>query len=200
MSKSIANKTLAIAKKQEAERLQNVKERFLAIMRKEFEKRVATCNPWTAGGYYIYEKTQFNEFSLDDLERVCKEVGFKVKYGCGKIGIGIPEWVKGKKRTQAQLMLYWSDIEIKRTIKSRKESAKKMSKEAMEKIKSGDFVLSNQWGVNYEITVKMSWSENSDSREFKEEVERIFAKINIAFLGINNTEWRFLIKESRKES
>lgn len=45
MSKSIASKTLAIAKKQEEERLKPVKEEFLNIMRKEFEKRVINCVP-----------------------------------------------------------------------------------------------------------------------------------------------------------
>lgn len=198
MSKSIASKTLAIAKKQEAERLEAIKEDFLDIMRKEFGKRVDTCNPWTAVGTtsYIYKKEVFNGFNSNDLKTVAEEVGFKLKSEYSEVFLSIPEWVKGQKRTQAQLMLYWSNIEIKRTIKSRKEAAKKMCKEALEKLKNGDFETSGKWGNAYEITVKMSYSENT--REFQNEVERLFAKKNILLVSIDveSGEWRFRIKEN----
>ena len=197
MSKSIASKTLAIAKKQEAERLKDVKENFLDIMRKEFGKRVDTCNPWTAVGTksYIYEEEKFNGFDSDDLKTVAEEVGFKLRSEYREVFLSIPEWVKGQKRTQAQLMLYWSNIEIKRNIKSRKESARRMCKEALEKLKSGDFVTTGKWSNAYEISVKMSYSEGN--REFKDEAERIFAKKNILLLSIDveSGEWRFKIKE-----
>lgn len=197
MSKSIASKTLAIAKKQEAERLEAVKEEFLNIMRKEFEERVISCEPWTALGttYYGYQE-RFGGFKISDLRAVCEEVGFLLKNDPGMgVGLSIPKWVKGQKRTQAQLMLYWSNIEIKRNIKSRKDAAKRMCKEALEKIKNGDFVTSKCID-SYEIKVIVSYSE--DNREFKDEVARIFAKKNFRLLNIDveSGTWKFRIKES----
>lgn len=197
MSKSIASKTLAIAKKQEAERLETVKEEFLNIMRKEFEERVISCEPWTALGTvrYVYYET-FGSFKISDLRAVCEEVGFSLSNAsCGGVGLSIPRWIKGQKRTQAQLMLYWSNIEIKRNIKSRKDAAKRMCKEALEKIKNGDFVTSKCID-SYEIKVIVSYSE--DNREFKDEVARIFAKKNFKLLNIDveSGTWKFWIKES----
>ena len=196
MSKSIASKTLAIAKKQEAERLETVKEKFLNIMRKEFEERIISCDPWTALGtrQYVYQET-FDGFNISDLRAVCEEVGFSLGKECyGSVGLSIPKWVKGQKRTQAQLMLYWSNIEIKRNIKSRKDAAKRMCKEALEKIQNGDFETSKCFG-GYEINVIVSYSESN--REFKDEVARIFAKKNFKLLNIDveTSTWRFKIKD-----
>lgn len=197
MSKSIASKTLAIAKRQEEERLEAVKEEFLNIMRKEFEERINSCDPWTALGntHYVYHET-FGGFKISDLRAVCEKVGFLLIIdSCRGVGLSIPKWIKGQKRTQAQLMLYWSNIEIKRNIKSRKDAAKRMCQEALEKIKNGDFVTSKCID-SYEIKVIVSYSE--DNRKFEDEVARIFAKKNFKLLNIDveSGTWRFRIKES----
>lgn len=197
MSKSIASKTLAIAKRREAERLEAVKEEFLNIMRKQFEERIISCEPWLAVGtkHYVFQET-FGKFKISDLKAVCEEVGFSLSNDPYMgVGLSIPKWVKGQKRTQAQLMLYWSNIEIKRNIKSRRDAAKRMCQEALEKIKDGDFVTSKCID-SYEIKIIVSHSE--DNREFKDEVARIFAKKNFKLLDIDveSGTWRFRIKES----
>lgn len=198
MSKSIAKKTLAIAKKREAEQFKSVKEKFLAIIQQDFEDRVRACEPWKAVGdkYYYFATTTFKDFNVEELEMVCKDIGFMLRNYecCGQYGLSIPEWIKGKKRTQAQLMLYWSNIEIKRNIKSRKESARRVCKEALEKLENGDFVAS-KCKDTYDLTVKMSYSE--DNNQFKDEVQRIFERKKIELLGIDVTagEWSFRIKE-----
>ena len=194
---SIASKTLAIAKKKEKERLKAVKEDFLDIMRKNFENRIISCVPWKAldDSYYKVESLSGN-FNINDLSKVCNEVGFllKFEYPDG-IFLSIPRWVKGPKRTQAQLMLYWSDIEIKREIKARKNVAKKICKEALEKIKSGDFVSSCSKG-SYEIKVEVSYSEGT--KEFIDEVKSFFEKKNFTLIEIDveSKTWKFRIKES----
>lgn len=197
MSRSIVSKTLAIAKQREAERLEVIKEEFLNIMRKEFEKRIIACEPWTAvvTKYYDYQEL-LRSFLISDLRAVCEEVGFSLSTDpISGVGLSIPKWVKGQKRTQAQLMLYWSDIEIKRKIKYRKDAAKRICKEALEKIKNGDFV-SSKCIDSYEIEVIVSYSE--DNRDFKDEVARIFAKKNFKLLDIDveRGTWKFRIKEN----
>ena len=193
MSKSIASKALAIAKKQEAERLESIKKDFLNIMRNEFEKRVLSCDPWTAVGtvYYIYRE-EFKEFSSHDLEIVCKDVGFSLQchhYSAREISLSIPEWLKGQKRTQAQLMLYWSNIEINRKIKSQKDQARKISKEVLQKIKDGDFESTNQFN-GYRISVLVT-SPFEKSKNFKDDATRFFAKRNIKLIDIGNNIWIF---------
>ena len=198
MSRSIASKTLAIAKKHEAERLKAIEEEFLDIMRKEFEERVDTCNPWTAVGTkaYSYHKEIFNSLGATDIKAVAENVGFKLVYECGRVYISIPEWVKGQKRTQAQLMLYWSNIEINRNIKSRKAKARKMCTEVLEKIKKGDFVTEPKHFDYYEIVVTVNYSENN--REFEDEATKIFAKKNFQLIRIytESVKLRLEIRES----
>ena len=181
MSKSIASKALAIAEKREEERLEAVKEEFLNIMRKYFERRIISCEPWESSD--VWETLDNDEyaqalknFNIKDLRQVCEEVGFSLLQD-STIGtfLSIPKWVKGQKLTQAQKMLYWSNIEIKRKIKSRKDAAKKMCNEALEKIKNGDFV-SSYVDYSYQIEVKVSYSE--DNKEFRDEVASFFEKKN----------------------
>lgn len=192
-SKSIALKALAIAKKQEAERLKAVEKDFLNIMREEFEERVNTCNPWVAIGVHVYKPEKFYLFNFNDLKVVSENVGFVCdKNTYGEITLSIPEWVKGQKRTKAQLMLYWSNIEINRTIKSRKEQAKKACKEALEKIKKGDFVTKPKYSECYEILVTVSHSEGS--QEFEDVVREFFAKKNLQFISINTEKGELCLR------
>ena len=199
MSKSIASKALAIAEKREEERLEDVKEEFLNIMRKYFERRIISCEPletWEALDNDEYAQA-FKNFNIKDLRQVCEEVGFSLQQDStiGNYLLSIPKWVKGQKRTQAQKMLYWSNMEIKRNIKSRKDAAKKMCKEALEKIKNGDFV-SSYVDYSYQIEVKVSYSE--DNKEFRDEVASFFEKKNFTLLGIDakSNTWKFSIKTS----
>lgn len=199
MSKSIASKALAIAEKREEERLEDVKEEFLNIMRKYFERRIISCEPletWEALDNDEYAQA-FKNFNIKDLRQVCEEVGFSLQQDStiGNYLLSIPKWVKGQKRTQAQKMLYWSNMEIKRNIKSRKDAAKKMCKEALEKIKNGDFE-SSRLEYNYDIKVKVSYSE--DNKEFRDEVASFFEKKNFTLLGIDakSNTWKFSIKTS----
>ena len=199
MSKSIASKALAIAEKREEERLEAVKEEFLNIMRKYFERRIISCEPletWEALDNDEYAQA-FKNFNIKDLRQVCEEVGFSLQQDStiGNYLLSIPKWVKGQKRTQAQKMLYWSNMEIKRNIKSRKDAAKKMCKEALEKIKNGDFE-SSRLEYNYDIKVKVSYSE--DNKEFRDEVASFFEKKNFTLLGIDakSNTWKFSIKTS----
>lgn len=186
-SKSIASKALAIAKKREAERLEKIKEDFLNIMQKEFEERVKNCDPWTAIGTnaYIYREEMFIKFHSTDLKTVCEDVGFIFEYtSCGQVRLSIPEWVKGQKRTKAQLMLYWSNIEINRTIKSRKEQAKKACKETLEKIKEGNFITLPKYFGFYSIVVTVS-SPLEDNFHFKDTVIKFFEKRNFLVEGFD---------------
>ncbi len=206
MSKSIAKQVLAIAEKKEAERLEPIKEEFLAIMRKEFQKYVDACKPWTAIStnastkYYIYSEIgTFKDFDLHDLETVARKVGFEIKFEDEKreVHLSIPEWVKGKKRTQAQLMLYWSNIEINRKIKSRKELAQRISKEVLEKLKKGEFVVYKDYDYSYGISVEMSYSDVSN--ELMYEVKSFFAKkkiIPLRNIRVECGEWKLEIAKN----
>lgn len=199
-SKSISIKALAIAKKQEAERLKAIEEDFLNIMRKDFEERVKTCIPWTAIGtmVYSYNPAKFYRIDFNDLKVVSEHVGFVCNENtCGEITLSIPEWVKGQKRTKAQLMLYWSNIEINRTIKSRKEQAKKACKEALEKIKKGDFVTKPKYSECYEILVTVSHLEGN--QEFKDVIREFFAKKNFQFISINTEKGELCLRIIEKE-
>lgn len=181
MSKSIASKTLAIAKKQEEERLKPVKEEFLNIMRKEFEKRVINCVPWPEDYFFHYIEV-FDDFSVADLEVVCKELGFEFEYiSNSKIYcLCIPRYVKGKKRTQAQQMLYRSNSEIKKRIKFLRQKAKEISKEALEKIKNGDFTtLPKGHSSHFEILITLSYTDGS--MEFENVIKDFFEKKNLHF-------------------
>ena len=194
-SKSISLKALAIAKKQEAERLKAVEEDFLNIMREEFEERVKTCNPWTAIGtiVYGYNPARFHFIDFNDLKVVSEHVGFVCEKNCyGQINLSIPKWLKGQKRTKAQLMLYWSNIEINRTIKSRKEQARKACKEALEKIKEGDFVTKPKYSVCYEILVTVIHLEGS--QEFEDVVREFFAKKNLQFVSIDTEKEKLCLR------
>ncbi len=198
MSKSIASIALAIAEKREEERLEAVKEEFLDIMRKYFEKRIISCEPWEAldGDKYYRYGSAFNGINVEDLIKVCDELGFLLMIDSyAGTCLSIPKLVKGQKRTQAQKMLYWSNMEIKRNIKSRKDAARKICKEALEKIKNGDFE-SSRLEYNYDIKVKVSYSE--DNKEFRDEVASFFEKKNFTLLGIDaeSNTWNFSIKAS----
>lgn len=196
MSKSIASKTLAIVKKQEEERLGIVKENFLDIMRKEFEKRVINCNPWPEASSIGY-RTIFDDFSVADLEVVCKELGFKFRYSSDvprSYFLCIPRYVKGEKRTQAQLMLYRSNSEIKKRIKFQRQKAKEISKEALEKIKKGDFTtLPKHYSSHFEILVTVSYTD--DSLEFKKVVKDFFEKkkLHFGYIDTRSNELKLVI-------
>lgn len=193
MSNNIASKALAIAKKQEAERLKVVKEDFLNIMRKEFEKRVNTCNPWPVEGTtFFLNRKDFDGFHSSDIKAVSEDVGFKCKYEYPTCHLLIPEWVKGQKRTQAQLMLYWSNIEINRNIKSRKAQARKMSREALDKIKKGDFITQPKHSESYKIEVTVSYSESN--QEFKDEATKIFAEKNFKLISIDTESGKLTLE------
>lgn len=184
MGKSIASKTLAIAKKRETERLAAVKEQFLEIIRKEFDKKLISYEPWEAVGstFYTYEKT-FDKFASDDLASVCEDIGFNLRHNCsdGSYSLSIPEWIPGNKRTQAQLMLYWFNLKLNKNIKLKKDLARKMCRKALEKIENGDFLESTA-GTGYYITVEMLHSE--DNQAFKDEITRFFSKKHFYFIGI----------------
>ena len=201
MSKSIASKALAIAKKREEIDLKLDYKYTIKILK---HRRIISCEPWESSDvwetldndeYYEYAQALKN-FNIKDLKQVCEEVGFSLLQD-STIGtfLSIPKWVKGQKLTQAQKMLYWSNIEIKRKIKSRKDAAKKMCKEALEKIKNGDFV-SSYVDYSYQIEVKVSYSE--DNKEFRDEVASFFEKKKFTLLGIDakSNTWNFTIEAS----
>ncbi len=197
MSKSIKEKALSIAKEQEAERNQEAKEKFLNIMREEFEDRISDCKPWTAIGtsYYRFEE-EFDSFLSDQLKTICEDVGFLLKIDCERgILLAVPEYIKGKKRTEAQLMIYHSDIEINRRIRAIKAKAREMCKEALEKIKNGYFVSSKVCD-SYVIKLTVSYSERSSY--FEGEVKRVFEKKGFEFISIHLESgkwmWKFQIE------
>ena len=181
MGKSIASKTLAIAKKKEAERLKSLKKSVLDEFQKYFDERAKSTDILEEDEEYLVKGKILYKFNFFEIERICKEAGFLLRKNeiSNNVYWSIPKWVKGQKRTQAQLMLYRCNMGIKRNIKSKKEDAKKICKEALEKIKAGNFESEKQQTTEaYEIRVKVSYTDNNTF--FLNEIIKFFEKKNFS--------------------
>lgn len=199
MGKSIASKTLAIAKEREKERLKSIEEEFLTTMQKHFDERTNLCMRWEAIGNsaYTFERYYFKQFEYEDLKIVANNAGFTIVPGDSyTYKISISEWVKGQKRTKAQLMLYRSNMEINRTIREEKAEARRICRGVLEKIKKGDFESPREDGSymekdgSYWIAVKANGS--LDSVTMIDEAREFLKKKNFPSLSIDteNNVWK----------
>lgn len=77
-------------------------------------------------------------------------------------------------------MLYRSNSEIKKRIKFLRQKAKEISKEALEKIKNGDFTtLPKGHSSHFEILITLSYTDGS--MEFENVIKDFFEKKNLHF-------------------
>lgn len=204
MGKSIASKTLAIAKEREKERLKSIEEEFLTTIQKHFDRLIRLSMKWDAIGNraYEFERNDFGQFQYMDFKIVANNAGFTIVPGDSyTYKISIPEWVKGQKRTKAQLMLYRSNMEIDRTIREEKAKARRICREVLEKIKRGDFESPWKDGSymeedgSYWIAVKVN--ESLDSVTMINEAREFLRKKNFSRLSIDteNDVWKIKLPQ-----
>ncbi len=184
MSRSIAAKVLANAKRQEAEELkiakkqeeearkkaqqqrkqaiENAKSEIIAKIQENMDGKLNCLEEWDyitgenrLRAYHFYD----NILASSEIAKIAQDLGFDCKVSKeGWFAVSIPMWKKGEKKTTAQLMLYHHRMALKKRIKELKAEAlvvaKRDCKEVLARLKKGDYTVAYSNQV-YRILVPM---------------------------------------------
>lgn len=179
MSRSIAAKVLANAKKQEAEAFKEAKRKeaealkkakeqekecrkkieseMIAVVQEDMDAKLKDLEEWnhtTEENSRVYQLEECSKWPADKVAKIAQGLGFICEWGgYQKYSIYIPMWKKGEKKTTAQLMLYHHQRALKSQIKKLKEEAKVAAKSECQKmLEKGEYTIT-RYEKEYMITV-----------------------------------------------
>lgn len=199
MSRSIAAKTLATAKKRDRDFVKNVKSQTFARVQVEMDGYLKRMEPWRYIAGQCGMGVGVDRKSQKQVEEIIKGLGFTVNSGNAIIYLSIPMYQKDEKKTPAQLMLYHFNQKLNKARKEQKEEqkarARKNCQAVLAKLDSGDF-QSVRKTHDYEISVNAEFDNSGD--DYVIEVERIMRRRGFAKVYVLGTEWKIYMYDKNK--
>lgn len=200
MSRSIAEKTLATAKKRDRDFVKNVKSQTFARVQVEMDGYLKRMEPWPCIAGQCGMGVEVDRKSQKQVEEIIKGLGFTVNSGNAIIYLSIPMYQKGEKKTPAQLMLYHFNQKLNKARKEQKEEqtarARKNCQAVLAKLEIGDFQSNCKTIDYYEISVNAEFDNSGD--DYLIEVERIMRWRGFAKVYVLPSEWRIFIQDKKK--
>ncbi len=200
MSKNLYERTLAIAKQREVERVSQMEEKFHAIITERCNQLLKDLRPWEKNEHFL---TEFNDFVWGDLYQISRSLGYHIiRANIGGFLISIPNYKKGVK-SPAQLML----SQFNSKFETRKFKTERLAQDACEYVTSmleaGTFNSCKCSNGSYDIHVPMTSSfadimfggdDQICMRVYRSEVERLLASEGLPSPTCYASTWLFNIK------